>query len=131
MTPEENLKVKSLTDRADIFKYVVDHLRKQGCQSLVDHEGNCAYRGKGGAMCAVGVLIADDEYDPTWEGSGIDQLVEKSLLPPPLMERIKQNLEMLIDLQNLHDACFVYDDGDSIKINEADIEYLRKKWNIK
>ena len=47
MKPEQVPDVKSLTDPKDIFNYVVDHLRKQGCQSLVNHEGNCAYRGKG------------------------------------------------------------------------------------
>ena len=131
MTPEENLKVKSLTDPKDIFNYVIDHLRKQGCQSLVDHEDNCAYRGKGGTMCAVGVLIADDEYNPTWEGNSIDFLFEEDLLPPDLKNRIQPNLEMLVDLQSFHDAYLQYEDGVFTAKAEAHINFYRRDWNIK
>ncbi len=130
MTPEENNKIKSLTDPKDIFNYVVDHLRRQGCQSLVNHEGNCAYRGKGGTMCAVGALITDDEYDPTWEGNSIDLLFEKDLLTPDLKNRIQPNLEMLADLQKFHDAYLQYEDGVFTAKAESHINFYRRKWNI-
>ena len=88
MTPEETLKIKSLTNPTDVFNYVVDHMQKQGKQSLFGGGNTCAYRGDGGTMCAVGCLMKDDEYDPSWEGSGVDHLMEKYLLPPDLKNRI-------------------------------------------
>ena len=81
-------------------------------------------------MCAVGVLIADDEYNPTWEGNSIDFLIEKDLLPTPLMERIEPNLEMLIDLQKFHDAYLQYEDGAFTAKAESHINFYRRKWNI-
>ena len=81
-------------------------------------------------MCAVGVLIADDEYDPRWEGNSIDFLIKKDLLPTPLMERIEPNLEMLVDLQKFHDAYLQYEDGVFTAKAESHINFYRRKWNI-
>lgn len=57
----------------EISKKICDHLTAQKAQSLRDafHEGECAYRGEGGKMCAVGVLLADEDYSPDMEGCGI------------------------------------------------------------
>jgi hypothetical protein len=130
MTPEENLKVKSLTDRSDIFNYVVDHLRKQGDKSLRPDGGICAYRGRNENMCAVGCLIADDEYDPSWEGRGIDLLVEENQLPPGLKARIESNLDMLANLQYFHDDYLEYRDGKFTVEAEARINKFAAKWEI-
>ena len=132
MTPEETMMVKLLTDRSDVFNYVVEHLRKQGCQSLSGEigEDNCAYRGDGGTMCAVGVLISNDEYKPSWEGSSIYHLIEADLLPSGLKQRIKPNLEMLLDLQGFHDDNLKYVDGAFTEDSEFHINDLREKWGI-
>lgn len=55
-----------MTDQ-EIFDKILFHLRKQG-KAARDDTGNCAYRGAGGTMCAVGCLISDDMYDPAFEG---------------------------------------------------------------
>jgi len=131
MTPEENLKVKSLTEPTDVFNHVIDHLRKQGFQSLFGERATCAYRGDRGAMCAVGVLIADDEYDFSLENKGITLLVEQNLLNPDLKKRIAPNLEMLIDLQEFHDNFLEYQNGAFTGDSETHINNLREKWSIK
>jgi len=131
MTPEENNKIKSLTDRSDVFNYAIDHLRKQGDKSLHTDGGICAYRGRNENMCAVGCLIADDEYDPVWEGRGIDFLVAENQLPPGLKERIEPNSEMLIKLQQFHDDRLGYSDGRFTRESEIYINTLRVTWNIK
>jgi hypothetical protein len=130
MTPEETLKVKSLTDPSDIFNYVVDHLRKQGDKSLHPDGGICAYRGRNENMCAVGCLIADDEYDPSLEGRGIVLLVEENQLPPGLKARIESSLDMLADLQYFHDSCLKYMDGKFTVEAEACINNFAAKWEI-
>ena len=132
MTPEETLKVKSLKDRSEIFNYVIDHLKKQGCQSFFEERIMCAYRGDEGTMCAVGCLMTDDEYHPSLEGTAIDHLLDKKTLAPRLDDRIKPNLNMLMDLQNFHDSILQYeDDGAFTESTEVHICELRGKWNIK
>ena len=54
--------------QADLNK-MYDHLVKQGKKSVNVHEGiGCAYRGRGGTMCAVGCLISDQAYSFKMEG---------------------------------------------------------------
>ena len=127
MTPEQNIKIKSLEDRSEVFNYVIDHLRKQGERSVADGQ-NCAYRGVGGTMCAVGALIADDEYNPKWENKSVDQLLDQNLLPPRLKHQFFQDLAMLEDLQHFHDHSLEFENGVFSKRAEACVKSLRDKW---
>ena len=130
MTPEETAKIKLLTNPTDVFNYVVDHMQKQGKQSLFEGGDTCAYRGDGGTMCAVGCLMTDDEYDPSWENKGITVLVEQNMLNPDLKKRIEPNLQMLSDLQLLHDNYLSYEDGELTEDTKIRINNLREKWDI-
>jgi hypothetical protein len=130
MTPEETAKIKSLKDRSDIFRYVVDHLRRQGARSLTEHQ-MCAYRGANETMCAVGAIMADDEYESSFENKSIDELVYENRLPPSFKKRIKPNLDMLSDLQYFHDHCLEYRDGRFTRDAESHINKFAAKWKIK
>ena len=158
MTPEQNLRVKSLQTRSDVFNYVIDHLRRQGERSLFnralledDSAPFCAYRGIARAegdketMCAVGALITDDEYDPSWEGMPVEPLLEElealaavaSLTTLPccssvleLQQRLAPHRDMLVDLQYFHDVQLDYKNGDFNQSSEKVVEILREKWNI-
>lgn len=59
----------------EISKKIRDHLTQQRAQSLRGnaYDGECAYRGEEGRMCAVGVLLADEDYSPDMEGCGISE----------------------------------------------------------
>ncbi len=134
MTPEENNKVKSLTDPKDVFNYVVGHLRRQGKQSiLINFEGEetCAYRGENGTMCAAGCLIADDEYSPSFESNSVYTLFQFSSLNQELKERIEPNERMISDLQSLHDQHLTYKNGEFTVATKNFIDKLREKWGIK
>ena len=133
MTPEQTLQVKALrarSDRSEIFKYVIDHLRRQGTQALGGFGGACTYRGHGETMCAVGALITDDEYNPIWEENGIDQLLKAQHLPPDLHECLAQHEQMLVELQSFHDEWLVYEDRSFNKRSEDRVAALQEKWNI-
>lgn len=59
-----------------IFDVVSKHLITQGRRSVAKTKANggeliCSYRGDDGCKCAIGVLIADDEYEPELEGTVI------------------------------------------------------------
>ena len=133
MTPEQTLQVKALrarSDRSEIFKYVIDHLRRQGTPSFSGHRAACAYRGDEETMCAVGALITDDEYNPIWEGAGINHLIEAQHLPPDLHECLAQHERMLLELQNFHDDWLVYEDRSFNKFSEDRVAVLREIWCI-
>jgi hypothetical protein len=57
-------------DNQRAFDVAVRQLKKQGGRSVNDDEG-CVYRGPGGSMCAVGAIIADEHYCPSFEGNGV------------------------------------------------------------
>lgn len=66
-------------DNQQIFDHVVDHLRKQKIRS-VSADGtyaSCAYRGVDNTKCAIGCLIEDDEYHPSFEGIGVEGLLRR------------------------------------------------------
>jgi len=87
----------------EIFDQVAIGLHKQGKMSITN--GICKYRDENGAKCAVGLLITDEEYNPSMDiddddGTGLYMLMKKNLLP----ERLKSHLALLNNLQVIHDA---------------------------
>jgi|DEB0MinimDraft_10_1074344.scaffolds.fasta_scaffold49847_1 hypothetical protein len=127
MTPEQNAHVKTLVDKKEIFDYVVNHLRQQGTRALNMDLGDCAYRGDDNTMCAVGCLLADDEYDPCFEGSSADELELE------LPHRLRGHMNMLQSLQLFHDADDYWDPeetGFSLQ-GEQQLEALRGTFGIK
>jgi hypothetical protein len=106
----------------EIFTHVLNFLRKQKVQSMYTAKGCeipvcaypvCAYRGKNDAMCAVGCLIADSEYNKKMESISVEDLVASKLLPA----RLIQHENLLTRLQNAHDN-FLLDGSASFKSNE-------------
>lgn len=81
-----------------IFNEVVEHLIRQGCQS-VRGDGSCMYRGPDGLKCAVGALIRDEEYAPWMEHRTACDLAQVGGLPARLMPHVL----LLRELQFIHD----------------------------
>jgi hypothetical protein len=90
-----------------IFDRVAAHLLEQGERSF-GPDGRCAYRGENGLKCGVGVLIADEHYSPSLEGSAVGAACVQAAL-----ERAGLNLaapesepvrELLWALQRVHDT---------------------------
>lgn len=87
----------------EIYDAVKKHLLAQNARSTGRYNGNdgCAYRGKNGLKCAVGVLFTDEEYTPKMEiVGGVWSLIESGLLP----ERFMSHQLLLRDLQRVHDS---------------------------
>lgn len=87
----------------EIFDTVAKHLFVQGRRAT--SPGNalmCAYRGEGGAKCAVGVLISDEIYDGMMEGRTVSGLVNSAHYALP--EWMAESQELLAHLQNVHDT---------------------------
>ena len=125
MTPEQNTYIKTLVGKKEIFDYVVNHLRQQGFPAL-NWDGGCAYRGEDDTMCAVGCLIADDEYKPVFEKTTVEQL--------ELPHRLREHVDMLQMLQNFHDFLHNWScesDGGFSQKGEQRLETLQQVLGIK
>ena len=82
-------------DNQEAFNFIGAHLLTQRAQSR-DPSG-CRYRGPNGTKCAVGALIPDDQYDPTFEGSPVGAIQDDT----PALEGL--DFQLLSQLQNIHD----------------------------
>lgn len=132
MTPEQNAHVKTLTTREEVFDYVESHLKKQGYRSMLA-TGGCAYRGEGDTMCAVGCLIADDEYTSSMENNSVMELaglsVGKIFAALALPERLIPHARMLEALQDFHDRSTNWSSAKGLSIRgTSQLRRLRRRW---
>ncbi len=98
VVPQQDLPASELTAQ-EIFDTVAKHLAMQGRRSI-NPDQTCVYRGPKNTRCAVGVLIADDEYEYGMDTAGdVDSLVAADLLP----SRLAEHQALLMDLQAAHD----------------------------
>jgi hypothetical protein len=87
-----------------IFDKVVDHLYTQG-KPASDASG-CLYRHAsedGNLACAVGALIQDHEYESSMERRGVNYILDTY----PQLQHLKENTDLLYDLQRSHDGSVV------------------------
>jgi hypothetical protein len=89
----------------DIYDVVAKHLLKQNKQCIAgDPNTNntiCKYRHEN-MMCAVGVLIADEDYSSKLEGQGVKELLNR--FTPMTEELTSTRISLLSWLQNIHDS---------------------------
>lgn len=89
----------------EIYDVVAKHLLTQNKQCIAgDPNTNnsiCKYRHEG-MMCAVGILIADDDYSSKLEGQGVRELLNRFA---PMTETLTPTrISLLTWLQSIHDA---------------------------
>lgn len=90
------LETLPLAQAQEVFDQVITHLLTQNEQSLDVRSGGCFYRGPRGLKCAVGCLIADEEYDREWEGQGWRHLSSAGKVP-------LAHERLISALQSVHD----------------------------
>ena len=91
-----------------IFTQVIQHLVRQDNVSLLCDEDTCAYRGAGGAKCAVGYLISDKHYDDIIESNNLNSEEVIYSLTNTIGKLDEPAIEMLRELQNVHDFSYNY-----------------------
>jgi hypothetical protein len=115
-------------EKQEIFTQVVKHLFKQGYKSEgwldPDADGTgCLYRAEDGGRCAVGYFIPDDVYSVCMEGKSVSSLWDT--WQDELPAWMGDNIELLTDLQNVHDGTEVQYDGKLFVMDELRRGLLR------
>lgn len=86
----------------EVFDKVVKHLRAQGRKAVSDSmAATCRYRTEEGLKCAVGCLIPDNEYNPSFEGYSVGSLQAGGRASPKSLARLDRKL--LLRMQAVHD----------------------------
>jgi hypothetical protein len=93
-----NITTKNLHEYTEqqIFDYVVDKLFTQN-RASINEDDHCQYRGENGIKCAAGHLIADEDYDRSFEGAIWSELVDNGDVP-------KEHFNLIGKLQQMHDS---------------------------
>lgn len=111
----------------EVFDFVASHLLTQNETSIVNFQ--CKYRGDNGLKCAAGVLIADEEYLPSFDESPVEcgwySLVLKELVP-------NAHSEFIRELQWVHDTDkpyrWFYELERVAKAHDLDFTYIKEKF---
>jgi hypothetical protein len=117
-----NLSELDYANDQQVFDYVLEKLREQGCQSK--YADRCLYRGPNGLKCAAGHLIPDDEYDEKMEDgllNGPDSVFNNSLVNSYFLQK-GVNIDLLARLQSVHDNYW--------DTREERFEHLAKEFNF-
>lgn len=103
-----------------ISQKIMEHLTQQNAKSTFPANVNCAYRGEGGKMCAVGCLITDEVYslaescpetrveNRCAEHSAVKTAIKESLKLETFGSRIE--MKLLTAWQNYHDDQYYAED---------------------
>jgi hypothetical protein len=106
----------------EVFNIVSIHLLTQGQMSL-NANGDCAYRGENGLMCAAGILIPDEAYRP-----GMETLRWSTLIERQFVENLFRN--EINELQNIHDSGLKADPEECILQWKKDLIAFAEQYNL-
>jgi hypothetical protein len=104
----------------EAFTTIVTHLAKQAKKALSVGDGSasyCMYRSPEGLKCALGCLIPDDLYEPAMD-SGMGMQASLLLDRYPALKKVLSDVDvqMLGDMQFLHDSCIVSEWGTDARV---------------
>jgi len=128
-------------DNQEVFDKIATHLFAQGKRSLillsrttyltgggVEHSEmmGCAYRGEGGLKCAIGALIPDELYLPSFEGKRVGAVLTNSAELNNMFAGVRRDL--LDKMQEIHDNNNNWlDDGLKLRQN---LEMVAKDYKL-
>ena len=101
-----------------VFDRVATHLFTQGRRATLGLAGGCRYRTPDGLKCAVGCMIPDALYLPEMDknakdsnlGLSAEELIEEF----SEMEPLRPHMDLLMDLQSVHDGYPSWDNAESV-----------------
>jgi len=87
----------------ELFDIVYKHLMSQNAKSMMARAAGpgfiCAYRGNDGLMCAIGVLIPDEDYRADMERFSAQNLLVKGAC----LNHLASHHRLIDKLQGIHD----------------------------
>lgn len=115
--------------KLEILRKVREHFNEQGALAWDDKAEICKYRTPNGQKCAVGALIPDELYAPSYEGHSVQTINELArqkfgeLLFAPKLE------PFLTYLQDLHDraaGAFREDPARALSHFQGDLDHFAR-----
>lgn len=112
----------------EIYDKVRAHLLKQRVKA--ENNNGCLYRGPNHTKCAVGCLIADEDYSPDMEGPTLgtinsnDPSAKKVWIALRNQEISSRSYDLLRNLQSIHD-------GTEPEYWERDLNVVAKHFRLK
>lgn len=103
----------------EMFNKAYIGVMTQGVQSKSN--GSCLYRGPNGTKCAVGFLIDDDVAKAWDDNSGIIVDCNLKLLSAEMEDDFRANMDLLIEMQSIHDSDDFEDFSTTFKTRMADL----------
>lgn len=94
--------------KIELLDRVIAHFEKQG-KRAESSDGMCLYRGEGGMKCAVGCLIADENYSSELENKYANEPEVIGALAKSGVETDSGTIEFLRELQRMHDRAWGFD----------------------
>ena len=96
------LKTLPQATEQEVFDQIATHLLTQNKKARNKLDTRCNYKSADGLSCAAGCLIADDEYDESFEANGWCALSSSNEVP-------REHDYLIDNLQTLHDESAVKD----------------------
>lgn len=127
------------TTAQDLFNYITVFLMKQGQASKSTTSKNadidvCAYRGDQKRMCAVGCVLPDKFFRSAMEGQSVALLINEGLdrkEEKTFWKALDRHLELLLDLQLVHDEAFSLKSREARKSWRADFKQIAEDFELK
>lgn len=109
--------------KKEVFIKMAEHLLNQGSKSTENgnFSSDCLYRAPNGNKCAVGALINDEYYEEGLEGKTIDDKIVQQAVSASLESPLtKEDIDLLVDMQEAHDYDIIDDDFKSSCVKALD-----------
>lgn len=117
-----------LPSAQEIFNKVSTHLLTQG-RAARNSKGCCRYRTADGLSCAVGCLIPDEFYRPSFEGHSTDKII-RALYTCGRADWFEHQ-DLLRELQWVHDENYPLEDGSfNIKTLRAGLANIAARFQL-
>ncbi len=114
----------------EAFNKAVIGVFKQGGASMNERKV-CAYRGPDGRKCAIGHLLADDQYDKRFEGQGIGEYRLFGSIARSGYASV--SVDLLVALQKAHDSSARIaktDDAEFLELFASDIISIADEFDL-
>lgn len=124
------INLRNITDYSleEIWQYAYDCIVEQG-EASVSSTGVCLYRGPEDKKCAVGHMIADEDFNEEFNSDSISSIINYFDLNE-FDKEVKRKVNFLTALQDIHDNCWYLKGEEFISEYKKNMKELKQEYAI-